>query len=52
VDSSMIGTDITQEGTYEVLGMLQDFYIMLNDKNRLGKYYKDRFLVLEVWKEE
>lgn len=52
VDQSFCMTDLTEKEIYTVLGMLQDFYIIKNDKNLIGKYYKTRFKTLEFPDEE
>lgn len=42
-DNVMQITGLTVGKQYTVLGMIQDFYIMIDDKGVLAKYYKDRF---------
>lgn len=51
-DNSFMITDITEGVTYTVIGTLQDYYLLKNDKGELGKYYKTRFKTLEFPDEE
>lgn len=46
-DATMCATDLTLGENYEVVGSLQGYFIMRNDKGQLGKYYRDRFVLLE-----
>lgn len=47
IDESMVSTDIHKEGVYTVLGFLQGYFILVNDKMKLGKYYRGRFKLVE-----